>query len=353
MSATNSSAVSPASAASKVSTIAPSSPVAASSRSLAASEVSRNDGSSGRKKLRGCGSKVSAAAGRCGGPRALDRRADHRAVAAMHAVEIADGDHRAGAAGRGPARRRARRRRAASDGGSAMAGQYGVRGSAGQGRLTAVNHVDRADRAKPHAHNRLTGCSTGNLYGSAQRRRPGRSPGPLHSTLARSRGNAAADAAPTEGVMAVDLSMPILVVDDYNTMIRIIRNLLRQLGFEDVDDASDGSAALAKMRDKRYGLVISDWNMEPMTGYELLKQVRADPQPRADAVHHGHRRIEDRERDRGEAGRRQQLHRQAVQRRDAEEQDRSGVRRRLTRRATTPAFASPPSARRRRRRTSR
>ena len=77
--------------------------------------------------------------------------------------------------------------------------------------------------------------------------------------------------------MAVDLSMPILVVDDYSTMIRIIRNLLRQLGFEDVDDACDGALALAKMRDKRYGLVISDWNMEPMTGYELLKEVRADP----------------------------------------------------------------------------
>ena len=77
--------------------------------------------------------------------------------------------------------------------------------------------------------------------------------------------------------MAVDTSMPILVVDDYNTMIRIIRNLLRQLGFEDIDDAPDGSVALAKMRDKHYGLVISDWNMEPMTGYELLKQVRSDP----------------------------------------------------------------------------
>ncbi len=77
--------------------------------------------------------------------------------------------------------------------------------------------------------------------------------------------------------MAVDLSMPILVVDDYTTMIRIIRNLLRQLGFEDVDEATDGSAALHKMRLRRYGLVISDWNMEPMTGYDLLKQVRADP----------------------------------------------------------------------------
>ena len=77
--------------------------------------------------------------------------------------------------------------------------------------------------------------------------------------------------------MAVDLSMPILVVDDYNTMIRIIRNLLKQLGFEDIDDASDGSAALTKLREKKYGLVISDWNMEPMTGYELLREVRADP----------------------------------------------------------------------------
>ena len=77
--------------------------------------------------------------------------------------------------------------------------------------------------------------------------------------------------------MAIDMSMPVLVVDDYNTMIRIIRNLLKQLGFENVDDASDGSSAIAKMRDKRYGLVISDWNMEPMTGYELLKEVRADP----------------------------------------------------------------------------
>ena len=77
--------------------------------------------------------------------------------------------------------------------------------------------------------------------------------------------------------MAFDLSMPILVVDDYSTMIRIIRNLLKQLGFENVDDASDGSAALAKLQTKRYGLVISDWNMEPMTGYDLLKEVRADP----------------------------------------------------------------------------
>jgi len=78
--------------------------------------------------------------------------------------------------------------------------------------------------------------------------------------------------------MAVDYAMPVLVVDDYNTMVRIIRNLLRQLGFETIDEASDGTAALAKMRQRRYGLVISDWNMQPMTGYDLLREVRCDPE---------------------------------------------------------------------------
>jgi len=78
--------------------------------------------------------------------------------------------------------------------------------------------------------------------------------------------------------MALDPSMPVLVVDDYSTMVRIIRNLLRQLGFADVDDAPDGTAALAKMHAKRYGLVISDWNMEPMTGFDMLRQVRDDPE---------------------------------------------------------------------------
>jgi two-component system chemotaxis response regulator CheY len=78
-------------------------------------------------------------------------------------------------------------------------------------------------------------------------------------------------------MMSLDPKMPVLVVDDYSTMVRIIRNLLRQLGFEDIDDASDGTAALEKMGSKRYGLVISDWNMEPMTGYDLLQKVRATP----------------------------------------------------------------------------
>ena len=76
--------------------------------------------------------------------------------------------------------------------------------------------------------------------------------------------------------MAVDHSMRVLIVDDYKTMIRIIRNLLKQLGFANVDEAPDGSAALDMLRQKDYGLVISDWNMQPMTGYELLREVRAD-----------------------------------------------------------------------------
>ncbi|WP_395780375.1 response regulator [Aquidulcibacter sp.] len=74
----------------------------------------------------------------------------------------------------------------------------------------------------------------------------------------------------------MDMNAPVLVVDDYQTMVRIIRNLLKQLGFENVDEAADGREALAKMKQTKYGLVISDWNMEPMTGYELLREVRAD-----------------------------------------------------------------------------
>ena len=75
---------------------------------------------------------------------------------------------------------------------------------------------------------------------------------------------------------SVDLNMPVLIVDDYKTMLRIIRNLLKQLGFHNVDEATDGASALSKLRDKDYGLVISDWNMEPMSGLQLLKEVRAD-----------------------------------------------------------------------------
>ena len=81
--------------------------------------------------------------------------------------------------------------------------------------------------------------------------------------------------------MAVDYNMPILIVDDYKTMLKIIRNLLKQLGFTNVEEATDGSEALGKLRDGEFDLVISDWNMEPMTGLQLLKEVRADDRLRA------------------------------------------------------------------------
>jgi len=69
--------------------------------------------------------------------------------------------------------------------------------------------------------------------------------------------------------------MNVLIVDDYKTMLRVIRNLLAQLGFKNVDEATDGTMALEAMKNKKYGLVISDWNMEPMSGLDLLKNVRA------------------------------------------------------------------------------
>lgn len=76
--------------------------------------------------------------------------------------------------------------------------------------------------------------------------------------------------------MAMNTGVPVLVVDDYKTMTRIIRNLLKQIGFSDIDDAANGEEALGKLKEKTYGLVISDWNMQPMTGYELLVAVRGD-----------------------------------------------------------------------------
>lgn len=76
--------------------------------------------------------------------------------------------------------------------------------------------------------------------------------------------------------MSVDLKMPVLIVDDYATMLRIVKNLLKQIGFENVDEATDGGAALQMMKLKKYGLVISDWNMQPVTGIEFLRNVRAD-----------------------------------------------------------------------------
>ena len=74
----------------------------------------------------------------------------------------------------------------------------------------------------------------------------------------------------------MDKNTNVLIVDDYKTMLRIIRNLLKQLDFNNVEEASDGQEALSKLRAGHFGLVISDWNMEPMTGLDLLKEVRAD-----------------------------------------------------------------------------
>jgi two-component system chemotaxis response regulator CheY len=80
--------------------------------------------------------------------------------------------------------------------------------------------------------------------------------------------------------MAVGKDLQILIVDDYKTMLRIVRSLLNQLGFRNVDEATDGQAAMTMIKERpfAYGLVISDWNMQPMTGLDLLKSVRANPQ---------------------------------------------------------------------------
>jgi two-component system, chemotaxis family, chemotaxis protein CheY len=77
--------------------------------------------------------------------------------------------------------------------------------------------------------------------------------------------------------MASYTTKPVLVVDDSQTTVRVVRSLLARIGFKDIDEATNGMAALAKMTEKPYGIVIADWNMEPMSGYELLKQVRRDP----------------------------------------------------------------------------
>ncbi len=80
---------------------------------------------------------------------------------------------------------------------------------------------------------------------------------------------------------AIDKSTSVLIVDDYKTMLRIIRNLLKQIDFHNVDEATDGTEALTRLRSGEYGLVISDWNMQPMTGLQLLQEVRRDARLRA------------------------------------------------------------------------
>lgn len=73
-----------------------------------------------------------------------------------------------------------------------------------------------------------------------------------------------------------DPNMKFLVVDDFSTMRRIVRNLLKELGFNNVDEAEDGVVALQKLRSGKYDFVVSDWNMPNMTGLDLLKNIRAD-----------------------------------------------------------------------------
>ncbi|MBO6521459.1 MAG: response regulator [Rhodospirillales bacterium] len=76
--------------------------------------------------------------------------------------------------------------------------------------------------------------------------------------------------------MAVDVGMKVLIVDDYPTMLKVLKSLLRQLKFTNISEASNAKDALSMLREGGFGLVISDWNMEPMSGYELLQEVRAD-----------------------------------------------------------------------------
>ena len=78
-----------------------------------------------------------------------------------------------------------------------------------------------------------------------------------------------------ESVM--DFSFPVLVVDDSQTMTTIISKLACEVGFSDIDQANDGPSALARLRERKYGLVLSDWDMRPMNGTELIQQIRKDP----------------------------------------------------------------------------
>lgn len=74
----------------------------------------------------------------------------------------------------------------------------------------------------------------------------------------------------------VDPKKKFLIVDDFSTMRRIVRNLLKELGYTNVDEAEDGAMALAKLRSEPFDFVVSDWNMPGMDGLEMLKQMRAD-----------------------------------------------------------------------------
>ncbi len=81
--------------------------------------------------------------------------------------------------------------------------------------------------------------------------------------------------------MPADPSMKVLVVDDMVTMRRIVKNILKQLGFGNVDEAENGQEALQKLRADTFGFVVSDWNMPVMTGIDLLRAIRADEKLKA------------------------------------------------------------------------
>jgi two-component system chemotaxis response regulator CheY len=76
---------------------------------------------------------------------------------------------------------------------------------------------------------------------------------------------------------AMNTLLPIVVVDDSRTITKVICNLVRKVGFTDVDQFNDGPSALARLREKQYGLVLSDWDMRPMNGTELIAEIRKDP----------------------------------------------------------------------------
>jgi two-component system chemotaxis response regulator CheY len=75
-----------------------------------------------------------------------------------------------------------------------------------------------------------------------------------------------------------DLNMKILVVDDFSTMRRIVKNILKQIGYENIEEAEDGAQAYAKLKEGGFGFVITDWNMPNMDGLEFLKKTRSDPE---------------------------------------------------------------------------
>jgi two-component system chemotaxis response regulator CheY len=75
----------------------------------------------------------------------------------------------------------------------------------------------------------------------------------------------------------MDVSLPVLVVDDFRSMSAIISRLVRDLGFRDVDQGSDGTSALEGLQKRKYGLILSDWDMRPMNGAELVRRIRRDP----------------------------------------------------------------------------